>query len=247
MTLPTSREEFKEVILRRLGKPVLQINLDDTQVDDRIDYALQRFIDHHYDGTERTYFKKQITAADKTNGYITLPDNVVGAVTIFDLNSTLLGGGGLFSAQYQFVLNNIWTWQVGSLVPYYMAMQHLQLIEQVLTGLQPIRYNRRKNRLYIDTDWNKLVVGTYLVVDCYVTVDADEWEKVWSDPWLTDYTEAQVKQAWGTNLKKYKGIVMAGNTQFSGQEIYDEATERIKELDQTLMDDYSLPPLFIVG
>jgi hypothetical protein len=247
MANATTRDEFKEVILRRLGKPVIQINVDDDQVEDRIDYTLQRFIDHHYDGTEKIYFKKQVTAADKTNGYLTLPDNVVGVVNIFDFNTTLLGGGGLFSANYQFVLNNIWTWQVGSLVPYYMAMQHLQLIEQVLNGQVPLRYNRRKNRVYLDMNWDTVVVGTYIIVEAYAVVDGEDWEKVWADTWLVDYATAQVKQVWGNNLKKYKGVQLPGNVQFSGQEIYDEATAEIKELDQRLMDDFGSPLLFIVG
>ena len=50
MATPTSKAELKEYALRRLGKPVLEINVSDDQVDDAIDYTLQKFQQYHYDG-----------------------------------------------------------------------------------------------------------------------------------------------------------------------------------------------------
>jgi hypothetical protein len=246
MAIPTDRDEFKETILRRLGKGVIQINVSDEQVDDRVDFALAKFRDYHYDGTDQTYYKKAITQTDINNKYITLPDNVVGAVRVFDLGSTLMGSG-MFNAQYQFVLNNIWTWQSSSLVPYVSAMTHLSLIEQILVGQQPIRYNKFNNRLYLDTHWDRFTVGQYLIVEAFVTTDPDTYMKIWADPWLQEYATQLVKQVWGELLKKYKGMQTAGNVQFSGQEIYDEASAEILRLEAVLHTDYELPPLFIVG
>ena len=65
MAIPSSRNELKEHCLRRLGKPVVDINVDDEQVEDRIDEALLYYRDYHFDGTERVYVKHQVTAADK--------------------------------------------------------------------------------------------------------------------------------------------------------------------------------------
>ena len=52
MAVPTSKSTFKEYCLRQLGKPVIDINVDDDQIDDRIDEALQYFAQYHYDGVE---------------------------------------------------------------------------------------------------------------------------------------------------------------------------------------------------
>lgn len=60
---PASREELKEYCLRALGKPVIQINVDDTQLEDRIDEALAYYQDYHFDGAARTYLKRRITAS----------------------------------------------------------------------------------------------------------------------------------------------------------------------------------------
>ena len=62
----TSRETLKQYCLRALGKPVIEINVEDDQVEDRIDEALQYFAQYHYDGVERMYLKHVVTAADIT-------------------------------------------------------------------------------------------------------------------------------------------------------------------------------------
>ena len=67
MASPTSRTQFKENCLRRLGKPLNEVNVDDDQLEDRIDDALQYFWDYHFSGSEKTYYKYAITAQDKTN------------------------------------------------------------------------------------------------------------------------------------------------------------------------------------
>lgn len=67
MSIPTSRAEFKEYCLRALGKPVIEINVDDDQVEDRIDYALQTYWDYHFDGSEKCYYKYVIQDKDLPN------------------------------------------------------------------------------------------------------------------------------------------------------------------------------------
>ena len=74
MAIPNSRSTLKEYCLRNLGKPVIDINVDDDQVEDRIDEALQFFAQHHYDGVERMYLKYKVTAADITRVTTNLND-----------------------------------------------------------------------------------------------------------------------------------------------------------------------------
>ena len=83
MRRPTTKADFKEHCLRRLGKPVVEINVDEDQIDDRVDEALDYFQDYHFDGIEQTYYKHVVTQTDMDNKYITLPDNIVGVVDLF--------------------------------------------------------------------------------------------------------------------------------------------------------------------
>jgi hypothetical protein len=246
MAVPTSRAAFKEYCLRKLGKPVIEINVDDDQVDDRVDEALLYFADYHFDGTEKTYFKYQITDQDKANKYITLPENIIGAVNLFPIGQGL-NTNNLFNIRYQIALNDLYTLTSVSMVPYYMALTHIQFLEQMLVGQQPIRYNRHTNKFHIDSDWGIINTGDFVVVEAYMVVDPETYTNVWGDRWLARYTTAIIKQQWGTNMKKFQGMQLPGGLTFNGQQIYNEATEERKELENEMIYSYSLPVTDMIG
>lgn len=246
MAIPTSRAAFKEYCLRNLGKPVIEINVDDDQVEDRIDEALRYYYDYHFDGSEKIYYKHQITEENKTNKYIILPENILGAVNLFDLGSAL-GTNNLFNIRYQIALNDLYTLTSVSMVPYYMALQHIQFLEYMLVGKQPIRFNRHTNRLYLDMDWDRVETGNFLIVEAYEVVDPAVYSDVWKDRWLAEYTSQLIKKQWGTNLKKFDGMQMPGGLKFNGQKIYDEADVDIKKLREEMIGSYSLPVTDMIG
>lgn len=247
MAIPTSRSTFKEWCLRKLGKPVIEINVDDDQVEDRIDESLRYYWDYHFDGTEKIYYKHLITNTDVTNTYITLPDNIIGAVRVFPVSDPAVSADDLFNIRYQIALNDLYTLTSTSMVPYYMVMEHLALVQELLVGQQPIRYNRHRNRLHIDTDWNDLKVGEYLLIEAYEVVDPDTWTEAWGDRWLQQYATAKIKMQWGTNLKKFEGMQLPGGIMFNGQKIYDEAKEELDKLEAEMISSYSLPVMDMIG
>lgn len=247
MAVPTSRLTFKNYCLRSLGYPVIEINVDDDQVDDRIDEALKYWWDYHFDGTEKIYYKHQVTTTDRTNKYITLPDNIIGAVNLFSIGDPSVRSDDLFNIRYQIALNDLYTLTSVSLIPYYMTMQHLAVIQEMLVGRQPIRYNRHRNLLHVDMDWNNINNGEYLLVEAYQIVDPDTYTDAWGDRWLLTYATALIKRQWGNNMKKFQGMQMPGGLTFSGQQIYDEAIEEIKKLEDEMITSYSLPVADMIG
>lgn len=246
MAVPTTRAEFTEYCLRKLGKPVIEINVDEDQVGDRIDEALRYYWDYHFDGSEKTYYKKIIDQTDIDNKYITMPENIIGVVNIFDLGSAL-GLNNLFNIRYQIALNDLYTLTSVSMVPYYMAMSHVQFLEQMLVGKQPLRYNRHINRLYIDMSWDQIAVDNYLIVEAYQVVDPATYSDAWGDRWLARYATALIKQQWGQNMKKFRGMKLPGGIEFNGQQIYDEATAERQQLEQEMIYTYSLPATDMIG
>lgn len=246
MALPTSREEFKQYCLRRVGAPVSQINVDEDQIQERIDDALQYYWDYHFDGSEKMYYKALIDQTAVTNKYITLPDNIIGAVNIFPIGSSL-STNNLFNIRYQIALNDLYDLTATTMVPYYMAMQHIQMLEQLLVGQQPIRYNRRSNRLYIDMDWNRAPVGTYILVEAFQIVDPEVYQKVWSDRFLQKYATALIKQQWGTNLTKFQDIALPGGAKFNAEKIYDDATREIEKMEATMTSGFTYPVSMMMG
>lgn len=247
MANPTNRSEFKEYCLRALGKPVIEINVDDDQVDDRIDEALKYYWDYHFDGTEKIYYKHEVTANNKVDKYITIPENIIGVVHLFPIGDPSIRSDDLFNIRYQIALNDLYTLTSVSLIPYYMAMQHLAVIQELLVGKQPIRYNRNRNILHIDMDWNNVNPGEFLLVEAYQVVDPDTYTDVWKDRWLLRYATCLIKQQWGNNLIKFSGMQLPGGVQFNGEKILNDAVEERAKLEDEMINSYSLPVMDMIG
>lgn len=247
MANPTTRDEFKEYCLRKLGKPVIEINVSDDQVDDRLDESLKYYWDYHFDGSDKVYYKQQVTDVDKANKYITLPPNIIGAVSVFPVGDMAMRAGDLFNIRYQIALNDLYTLTSVSMVPYYMTMQNLGLIQEMLVGKMPIRYNRHKNLLYIDTDWNSIQAGEYLLVEAYEVIDPVTYSAVWNDRWLQNYVTAKIKYQWGSNITKFNNVPLPGGMIFNGDKILDDAKAEIEEMEHEMIHNFSMPPLDMIG
>ena len=81
MAKPSTRQGLIDYCLRKLGAPVLEINIDDDQIDDLVDDAIQYFNERHFDGVERMYLKYKITQDDIDRGKGPSKDGVTGIVT----------------------------------------------------------------------------------------------------------------------------------------------------------------------
>lgn len=246
MATPTTKAEFKEYCLRKLGKPVIEINVDDDQVDDRIDEALRYWYDYHFDGSELVYYKHAITETDVANKYITLPENIIGAVSIFSMGDPSIRSDDLFNIRYQIALNDLYTLTNVSLVPYYMAMEHLALLTELLVGKKQIRYSRHKDKLHVDMDWGTVAIGEFLLVEAYEIVDPNVYTDAWNDRWLQNYATTLIKEQWGSNLTKFTGMSLPGGVQFNGEKIYNDAVDARTKAEQEMISSYSLPVLDMV-
>lgn len=173
MATPKTRAQFKDYCLRELGHPVIQINIDDDQVDDRIDQALQFFNDYHYDGTERVYVKHQITQEDIDRNWIYVPDTITFIIGVlpFDQASSSIN---MFDLRYQLRLHDLYDFTSVSYVSYEITMQHLQTLNLLFSGTPQFRFNRHGNKLRLDIDWSRDVkVGDYVVAECYRIMSPD--------------------------------------------------------------------------
>ena len=167
MAAPTTRLQFRDYCLRRLGWPVIDINVDDDQIDDRIDDALSFFYDYHYDGTEKLYMKHQITQADIDRRWIYCPDAVIfvtGVLPFDDSNSSI----NMFDLRYQLRLHDLYDFTSVSYVSYEITMQHIQTLNLLFSGTPQFRFNRVQNKVFLDIDWTRdLEVGDYVIIECY--------------------------------------------------------------------------------
>jgi len=244
----TNRTNFKEYCLRRLGFPVIEINVDDDQVEDRIDDALQYWQDYHFDGLQKIYFIKRIDQTDINNRYLNLAEardsannlsEITGVTRIFpmyDSQATIT----MFDLRYQLRLNELYDFTSASYINYTMTMQHLRMLEQLFTGEVPIRYQRHMQKLFIDWAWgsSQVPVGQVVIIECYGVINPDAYGRVWNDRWLKEYATALIKRSWGNNLKKFAGVQLPGGVILNGDKIYNEAVDEIKLLEADMEKNY---------
>lgn len=248
---PHSRAELRTYCLRKLGSPVVEINIDDDQIEDRIDESIARFQEFHHDAIEKAYTALPVTLGDQSNGYFSMANTCVAVVRVFPLSSagsvnSTAGGFNMFDINYQIRLNELYNYVQGDYVYFELANQHIRTLEMLFTGDLPIRYNKHVNKLYIDTDWNNtLPVGFYVIAEVYKTLDSDV--DFWGNEWFKKYTTACIKEQWGTNLKKFDGVRLPGGIALNGQRIYDEAVAEKAQLELEERDAFETPPEFFVG
>lgn len=180
-------------------------------------------------------------------GWIPIPENIIGALRIFPIGFSQSSTQSIFNIRYQIALNDLYNLTSSSVVPYFSAFQHIGLLEELLVGQIPVRYNRHKDRMYLDMDWNITNVGDVIVVDAYEIVDPDVWTDAWSDRWLIDYATALMKMQWGNNMKKFQGTMLPGGVALNGQQIYDEALAEVEKMREEMINKYSLPSTFFIG
>jgi len=272
MATPATRETLKQYALRALGKPVIEINVDDDQLEDRIDEAVQYFQQYHYDGIRRTYLKYKLTAADKTrlaaingstetatdsvsgnsstwyedNNYLVVPQSIISVINIFPFSDK--GNLNLFDVRYQLRLNDLYDFSSTSVINYDIVLRHLDFLDHILVGEKPLRFNQHDNRLYIDMDWtNDLQTDEYLVIEAYRKLDPSAYTDVWNDIYLKRYTTALFKKQWGANLSKFNGVAMVGGVTLNGQQIYSEALQDIEKLENEIRTTFELNPAMMIG
>ena len=271
MAIPSTKATLKSYCLRALGHGVIDINVSDDQVDDRLDEALQYFAEYHYDGVERMLLKHQITSADITRGtsdasttatdvvdssvtatwtegkgYIPIPSSVLSVVQVFPFSDTTTAN--MFDLRYQLRLNDLYDFSSTSIMHYEMTLQHLDFLEHVLVGEVPIRFNQHQQRLYLDMDWNNDVTADeYIVIECYRKLDPTTYTDVYNDMYLKRYATSLIKKQWGANLSKFNGVAMLGGVTMNGETIYSQAIEEITKLEEQIQLAFELPPMHMIG
>ncbi len=161
MAQPASRQELRDYCLRQLGAPVLEINLDDDQIDDAIDDALQYFRERHFNGAEKMYLKHEFTDDDVTRfttanetvttsapdaatwenrkNYLEIPEHVFGISKVYGISSNFVRNS-LFGLNNQYYLMDLFSYTSGTglafggvdMVNYYMVKQHFETIDMII-------------------------------------------------------------------------------------------------------------------
>ena len=255
MAVITSRQGLIEYALRRLGEPVIEVNVDEDQIEDKVDDALQVYQEFHSDATYRTYYETQLTQDNIDNKYVELPENIIYVPKMLARGGSMLAGGGWMGFPYQFAMNDMYNYSCGGNMWYggmnYMIQmgQYLSMLNMQLNGYPLVTFSRRQNRLYIwsDLEDGQLGVGEYICIECYQTVDPSQFTQVYNDMFMKDYTTALIKEQWGQNMSKFDGMQLPGGVTINGRVILEEAKQEINDLRERMRLEQEVPPEFFVG
>jgi hypothetical protein len=319
----SSRQGLIDYCLRRLGFPVIEINVDDDQIEDRIDDALQYFQEFHFDGVERVYLQHQVTGAtlkfsglsapsftvgellvgatsgascnvvsingtnlsvsnvsgtftasetvtgetsgfsrtlaptafytpgDIENGYVSIPDAVIGVIRVLPVNGPSSGmnnTNNMFDIMYQFRMNDMYNLLSADMIYFTQMKQYLSMLDMLLVGDRSFAYNRKTDKLEIHCNWRDVFQpGDFIIVECYRIVDPNTYTQVYDDRFLKEYATALIKKQWGINMKKFGGMQLPGGIVMNGQQVYDEAVEELRMIQQDMQLSSELPVDFMVG
>lgn len=251
MAKPASRQDLIDYCLRKLGSPVLEINVDGDQLEDRVDEALQMYQEFHSDATIKTYLRHQVTSTDVTNKYIPISNDVVFVSRLFPLASAMNTSTNMFGIKYQMMLNDISDLQnfSGDLAYYEQMQQYLSMLDMKLNGHPQVTFSRHQDRLHIHGDFEDkdIKAGDYVIAEVYQVINPDTHNSVYNDMWLKDYTTALIKQQWGANLIKFEGMQLPGGVTLNGRQIFEDAMADIEKLQERIRLEQELPPDFFVG
>jgi hypothetical protein len=280
MAQPSTRQELIDYCKRKLGAPVLEINVADEQIEDLVDDAIQFFQERHFDGVYPTFYKYKITQEDIDRGrakptdgvgiastsataniegtettftyyensnYLEVPPNIIGINKIFTFDGANTITHNMFSVKYQLFLNDIYYWGATELLTYAMVKTYLEDLDFLLNTQKQIRFNKRQNRLYLDIDWASVSKDNYFIIDCYSTMDPNDYSRVWNDSFLKPYLTSLIKKQWGQNLIKFQGVKLPGGIELNGRQIYDDAEKELDLLRERMSSTYELPPFDMIG
>jgi len=271
MSKPSTRQGLIDYCLRRLGYPVLEVNVDEDQIDDLIDDSIQYFQERHFDGVERMLLKHEITkenretlktgitttTANSTVGittttftesqnFIQLPDHVLGVERVLKMDASTISSG-MFNIKYQIFLNDLYYYGALDLMNYAMTKTYLEDLSRIITPDTQLRFNKKNHRLYLDIDFGQMSDDTFIIIDGYRLLDPSDAPAIYNDFWLKKYATAVIKKQWGMNLIKFNGVLLPGGVQLNGRQIYDDAVKEIEEIEYSLRTEYEIPPLDLIG
>ena len=241
MSNPTTREQFKDYCLRKLGAPILEINVDQDQLDDIVDDAIQYYQEYHFDGIERTYLKHKLTAADVVrfqstdeitsttnpdeahwetrNNFIEIPDHVMGIQKVFGVSSNFLRND-LFGLSNQYYLMDLFSISSGGtfsygnfdMTNYYMIKQYFETLDMVINTGAFVEYRFNKRQDRLYID----IDVNRIHEDSYLVIDC--YRALDPQTWSEVYNDSFVKKYATALIKRQWGqnLIKFNNIQLPG-------------------------------
>lgn len=280
MSIPKNKLEFIEYCLRKLGQPVIKINVSSEQLDDRVSEAMYRFYERHHLAVETIWAIFTPSDEEVRHGFVTLPPEIIGVSDVFRASNT----ANIYSIDFLMRLGELQALsktQYAGINYYYTIRMHLELLNEMFSPERQYNFNPLSHKLILagglkDVKYTEGVFAMRVYRKLRASgekyghhdkdgvwheqFDSDnehghkmQFEKdqppvdIFQDRWFQNYATALIKEQWGQNLSKYQNVQLLGGISMNGGEIKAEAKAEIEELERQLNEDYSEPPIGLIG
>lgn len=246
--MPKTREEFKEFCLRKLGRPVIRVNVSDDQVEDRIDEAFQVYSERHFDAMMDLWVMYEVTQEDVDRGYIKVPDNIMVVQKLMDLPSLSGETGSDYNLTPEFtVMASTYTpWMGSNLLDFYIMNLGISETKDLLQVTPRFEHSRHTGKLVV-YDGKTLKVGNRYFMLVSKILTPEENPGIWNDRWFKQYATELIRKQWGSNMIKHGEIQLLGGVQVNGQVFIDMAERELEILRTQLVEEFSEPVGFFMG
>lgn len=184
---------------------------------------------------------------DAQNGYVPIDPSIYGVNRVLPISSiSNTNAQDLFSVNYQLMITSLRDLSHVDLSYYTQVMQQVDLIDFSLNVKPDFRFNRFSNKLFLDVNWMVYKPGLMLVAEVLVPTDPIQYGQLFKDPILGKLTKALVKEQWGTNLAKFKGMQLPGGVTIDGDSLVRDAKDEYKEVMDEIINKMS-PLGFEIG
>lgn len=240
-----SPEDLKNYCYRALGYPLINIEVEDSQANDRIDDALQWFTERHIDGATEQFVRVTFTSADAQRQSVRLPDEIIAVTEIIDPSLTSGSGREDFDRlRYMVAQSDYFDFSRKGgrnydLLSYDLTMQYISLMNMYFQVRRNFNFNKMTHQVMVPS--GSIVEGNWFIVRGYLAQNPDKAVDIFNDEWVKRYSTALMKMQWGNNLKKFEGVQMVGGVTLNGQKIWDEAQAEIDKLHEEFERKYSAP------
>lgn len=266
-------EDFVEYILKRLGAPVVDINVAPEQMMDRISDALQFYLEYDAESVAECWWLHKVTAEDVANGYLTIPMDVLDVMEVLSTNTPSNDGYGIMSnadtlstfiygdagfGQDAYMTTFTWNWWNGywyngssmfsgnqSMFYYTISLQYINAMKQIFTTKVEYLYRRRQRKLWLYS--RALNEGDLICLYGTKMIDPETDDSIWDSDWLKAYATALVGLQWGTNLSKFGSIPSAGGLTINSDALLSRYQQEKMELEEKHRLQYQEPPMPVFG
>jgi hypothetical protein len=245
---PQNPLELIQHCLMRLGHPMIKVNVTDFQAKARVKEAIYLYLSYHFDATQVGYVKQEITQEIQLSKQIVVPKFVTGILKVLNMKQSMFKdvnslGSSIYSVMNRNVLSNV---ETSSKLDIYLYEREISEWDSIWRAAPRFQFNRDTKILQIDTSSFQLQVGDFIMYQA--ALDVSEFSgDFFSNDWLIRYTSCLIKEQWGENLTKFKGIKLPGGNEYDVESIKNEAKEEKEKLRQELFDmaSYYVNPISI--